>query len=499
MHDLHSASSYSNRKTASVRRRKIGNRFLHRLIMFLLLIVMCNGEARAFTLTDATAFGLGIGRWDAAPHLVDRHERSLDGGLRFSLQGGSYEAYRDLFQWEGAPPSVSEFQMVVETSFAMWEEMDPVTGLGTALRFVPDLDTPVFAEPIPPVGEVERFFKLNRGAEIDLLAAGTEVVAGHGRVVTFGDPLANSVTLTSGVSDYAAAVASGMDLYMSNEKTWNLDLFLHVLSHEVGHTIALHDVDTFSDIGIGGVLSRFYDDNYDDTNQATVRETLNNSFAHLIDPFDPDNSPALGLYDVCYPEDSDDLDSHCAGDPGIDTPGVDLKMESSPNRITVALHNDDFAGRQFLYPFVRTPGDFDADSLLTIQDVDLLSAEIDSPEPRLWFDLNDDGMVDQDDRSVWVSDLKKTFFGDANLDGQVDAADLNNLALSWQVNDATSWAQGDFDGDGNVGATDLNSLALNWRKGSAEAASVPEPSSTPILLIVGFLTLTLRRNLWNRP
>ena len=26
-------------------------------------------------------------------------ERSLDGGLRYSLQGGSYQAYRDLFSW----------------------------------------------------------------------------------------------------------------------------------------------------------------------------------------------------------------------------------------------------------------------------------------------------------------------------------------------------------------------------------------------------------------
>jgi hypothetical protein len=141
------------------------------------------------------------------------------------------------------------------------------------------------------------------------------------------------------------------------------------------------------------------------------------------------------------------------------------------------------------------PGDFNADSVLSAEDIDLLSAEIFSPEPRLRFDLNDDGIVDQDDRSVWVSDLKQTFFGDADLDGQVNAADLNNLALSWQASDATSWAQGDFDGDGNVNATDLNSLALNWRKGTAEAAAVPEPSATTLLLIVGILTITRRRYL----
>lgn len=45
--------------------------------------------------------------------------------------------------------------------------------------------------------------------------------------------------------------------------------------------------------------SRFYDDNYDGSSPATALATLTNSFAHLIDPFDPDNSSALGLYDVC--------------------------------------------------------------------------------------------------------------------------------------------------------------------------------------------------------
>ena len=81
-----------------------------------------------------------------------------------------------------------------------------------------------------------------------------------------------------------------------------------------------------------------------------------------------------------------------------------------------------------------------------------------------------------------------SIFGDTNLDGRVNATDLNSLALNWRATDATSWGQGDFNGDGNVNATDLNELALNWRSGVTQAAAVPEPSSAASLLVVGLVT-----------
>ncbi len=54
--------------------------------------------------------------------------------------------------------------------------------------------------------------------------------------------------------------------------------------------------------------------------------------------------------------------------------------------------------------------------------------------------------------------------GDANLDGRVDAQDLNIIALNWRGTEKT-WAEGDFTRDGNVDAADLNALALNWQSG----------------------------------
>jgi hypothetical protein len=278
---------------------------------------------------------------------------------------------------------------------------------------------------------------------------------------------------------------------MNDEIVWSLDFFRDLLAHEVGHALGLGDVDSYHGDNFG-FLSRFYDDNYDDTSEHSVRETLANPYAHRIDPRDPDNSPGLSLYDVCTPDVPDDLTS-CMGTPGIDTSGVVILMEGtySGSRKTSNLKADDFAGRQFLYPFVRVPGDFDGDSLLTVDDVDALSSEITVPEPRFWFDLDGDEIVDAEDRQVWISDLKQTYFGDTNLDGQVDAADLNNLALSWQASDANSWAQGDFNGDRNVNANDLNNLALNWRSGTAQAA-VPEPSTNLLLLAITLVTIVRR-------
>ena len=81
-------------------------------------------------------------RWDAAPRTIGGNERSLSGGLRYSLQGGSFQSYRDLFSWS-VVPSVADFQQAVEQSFDAWSETDPVTGLTTDLDFVTDLSTPV--------------------------------------------------------------------------------------------------------------------------------------------------------------------------------------------------------------------------------------------------------------------------------------------------------------------------------------------------------------------
>jgi MYXO-CTERM domain-containing protein len=99
-----------------------------------------------------------------------------------------------------------------------------------------------------------------------------------------------------------------------------------------------------------------------------------------------------------------------------------------------------------------------------------------------------------------------TYGGDANLDEEVDIADLGIVAANWQQSDRF-WYQGDFNFDGNVTIADLGILAANWQKGSnspamsfAEAMAmfdsfngvvVPEPAWTALGLI-GLLALRRR-------
>ena len=54
--------------------------------------------------------------------------------------------------------------------------------------------------------------------------------------------------------------------------------------------------------------------------------------------------------------------------------------------------------------------------------------------------------------------------GDANGDGNVDAADLKIVGQNWQKTFASVRPAGDFNGDFTVDAADLNILALNWGK-----------------------------------
>ena len=81
--------------------------------------------------------------------------------------------------------------------------------------------------------------------------------------------------------------------------------------------------------------------------------------------------------------------------------------------------------------------------------------------------------------------------GDANGDGSVNDTDAEALAMNWGTGSAT-WSMGDFNGDGLVGPADASILAANWDYGAAEAADVPEPMST-LMLLQGLLLILCRQ------
>ena len=89
-----------------------------------------------------------------------------------------------------------------------------------------------------------------------------------------------TVRLTFGVENYPAFAISGSDVFINNNfaALHTLDGFKNLLTHEIGHTLGLADVE---------FASEFIDDNYDETDSATALATLTNSWARLVNPVDP--------------------------------------------------------------------------------------------------------------------------------------------------------------------------------------------------------------------
>ncbi len=124
-------------------------------------------------------------------------------------------------------------------------------------------------------------------------------------------------------------------------------------------------------------------------------------------------------------------------------------------------------------------GDFNGDGQYTCDDIDALVAEIAAGTNSLAFDLNNDSLVNLDDRDVWLSTAgefnlgpgKTYLLGDANLDGVVDGFDF----IEWNANKFTNiaeWCSGDFNADGLVDGFDFILWNANKFTSSSAAAAV---------------------------
>jgi hypothetical protein len=99
-------------------------------------------------------------------------------------------------------------------------------------------------------------------------------------------------------------------------------------------------------------------------------------------------------------------------------------------------------------------------------------------------------------------EIRATLLGDSDLDGQVNVADLANLAGNFGVTTGATWINGDFDYNGNVNVADLADLAGNFGQSlssigasaampASAAAAVPEPA-TIALTLSSTLVMALR-------
>ena len=68
-------------------------------------------------------------------------------------------------------------------------------------------------------------------------------------------------------------------------------------------------------------------------------------------------------------------------------------------------------------------GDVDLDCTLTVLDIDRIAVAVRQGDPSILYDLNRDGQVSLDDHQYWVQDLKTTWFGDADLNGEFRGVD----------------------------------------------------------------------------
>ena len=104
--------------------------------------------------------------------------------------------------------------------------------------------------------------------------------------------------------------------------------------------------------------------------------------------------------------------------------------------------------------------------------------------------FDDFPLVNGDDRHIWIKEVKKTWYGDANMDGEFNSADLTLVFGTGEYEDGiqsnSKWADGDWNFDLEFSSEDLVLAFIDggYERGPLTAANmVPEPSSWAILLM----------------
>ena len=164
--------------------------------------------------------------------------------------------------------------------------------------------------------------------------------------------------------------------------------------------------------------------------------------------------------------------------PGGATDGVDLysrEHASATQRPKLSI----------LYTPTPTPsmsGDFNLDDVIDGADIDMLIAAIAAGSTDPAFNVDDVGGVDRQDVDFLVRDILSTEYGDANLDGSVDATDFG-IWESHKFQSNTGWASADFNGDEITDVSDFNLWNQHgFENGPAVAASAPRTPRAPLTM-----------------
>jgi hypothetical protein len=161
--------------------------------------------------------------------------------------------------------------------------------------------------------------------------------------------------------------------------------------------------------------------------------------------------------------------------------------ESTTTSLTFTAQGDGWVGGEVdhwsILSFSSIIGDVNGNGILDATDIDQLSEQVRMGTNDLLFDFNADALVNDLDRQFWLHDLKQTYFGDGDLSGSFNTADLVQVLASGEYEDDvelnSTWLTGDWDGDGDFTSGDLV-VALadgGYEQGPrASTAAVPEPT-----------------------
>ena len=201
----------------------------------------------------------------------------------------------------------------------------------------------------------------------------------------------------------------------------------------------------------------------------------------------PPSEPQLSFVDETYP----------SGYPAIAFFGFDQNIPGPKTAVVKSIE-------MTVHP-AAVPGDVNDDAVLNLQDIDQIVGQFESDVIALRYDIDGNFRVNFDDVTTWIREVKRTYIGDANLDGVFDSGDLVDVFAAGHYEDGepqnSGWSQGDWNGDREF---DTGDLVVAFQDGGYElgprqvAAQVPETSSMlPLVLAIGSMPWLVRR--WGHP
>ncbi|MCA9215785.1 MAG: lamin tail domain-containing protein [Planctomycetales bacterium] len=160
---------------------------------------------------------------------------------------------------------------------------------------------------------------------------------------------------------------------------------------------------------------------------------------------------------------------------------------------------DGTPGGDFELTFDVLVGDYNADGIVSVEDLDQVSAGVRENDP--FVDANGDGIANKDDRQFML-DLLGIRAGDADLDGLFISTDLIIVFQANEYEDGiplnSTWSEGDWNGDGQFTSGDFVTAfgGAGYEKGPRAGGLmvVPEPSGTLWFALISCCIVLLKRH-----